>query len=62
MSHYVKRRTKEHHQLEFEEDHWINRRTPFACIGLVHELVHEGEIKRSLHMTVEVILRYQFFQ
>src|SRR5215471_19800867 len=29
---------KEHHELQFEEDHWINRRSPDACIGLLHEL------------------------
>src|SRR6266581_1334263 len=32
---------KKHHQLQLEEDHRINGRTPTASIALVHELAHK---------------------
>jgi hypothetical protein len=53
---------KKHDQLQFEKDHRVNGGTPDACIGLLHELSHKREIKRSLQMPIEVILRYQVLQ
>src|SRR5207302_3430244 len=41
---------KKHNELQLEEHHWVNGGTPFAGIGLVHELAHKGEIKCSLQM------------
>jgi|SRR5215469_15894347 len=32
---------KKHDELQFEEHHGINRRTPLARIGLMHKLAHE---------------------
>jgi len=52
---------KEHHELQFEEDHRINGGTTLVRIGLMHELAHKREIKCALQMTVEVVCRYQVF-
>jgi hypothetical protein len=53
---------KKHDQLQFEKDHRVNGGTPDACIGLLHELSHKREIKRSLQMPIEVIWRHQVLQ
>ena len=53
---------EEHDQLQFEEDDRINRGPPSSCIGLLHELAHKREIKRSFQMAVEVILWNQVFK
>src|SRR6266567_59750 len=50
---------KEHDRLQFEKDHRINRGTPLAPIGRLYELTYKREIKRSLQMAIEVILRHQ---
>jgi hypothetical protein len=49
---------RKHGELQFEEDHWINGRTPAACIGLLHKIPHKGEIQRALQVEIEVILWY----
>ena len=48
--------SKEHDELQFEEDDGINRRTTTTCVGFLDKLAHKREIKRSLEMPIEVIL------
>src|SRR5260370_28630345 len=50
---------KKHDELQFEEHHRLNGRTTTVCIGLMHQLAHTREIKRSLQMAIEVIPRHQ---
>jgi hypothetical protein len=50
---------EKHHQLELEENYGIDRRTTSTRIGLLHELTHKREIKRSLQIPVEMIAWYQ---
>jgi len=39
---------EKHDELQLEEDDGIDRRAATACIGLLHKVTHEGEIKRAL--------------
>jgi hypothetical protein len=49
---------EKHHQLQFEEDQRINRRSAATCIALLYELAHKREIECSLEVAIEVILWY----
>ncbi len=53
---------EKHHQLQIEEHDGVNRGATTACIGLMHELAHNGEVKCSLQVAIEVVVRHQFFQ
>src|SRR6266567_326838 len=53
---------KKHHQLQFEEHDRVDGGATATSIGLLHEFPHNREVKCPLKVTVEMILRYQFFQ
>src|SRR6266567_4442118 len=53
---------KEHHQLQFEEHNGVNRRATATSIGLLHELTHERQVKGSLQVSIEVIVRNQLIK
>src|SRR5260221_7492800 len=47
---------KEHDQLEFEEDDWIDARSPHAGgITVLDEVAHEREIEHPVEAAVEVV-------
>jgi hypothetical protein len=52
---------KEHHELQLEKHNGINGGTTPMCIGLLHELTHKRQIKRSLEMAIEMIGWNQLF-
>jgi hypothetical protein len=53
---------KEHHQLQFEEYHRINRRSSGNCVALANQVMHKREIQDSLQMAIKMILGNQFLQ
>jgi hypothetical protein len=52
---------EKHHELQLEEDHWVNGGTTSTGIGFLYELAHKREIKRSLEMAIKVSVRHQVF-
>src|SRR6266487_6794885 len=53
---------EEHDELQFEEHDRVDGGATATSIGLLHEFPHNREVKYPLKVTVEMILRYQFFQ
>ena len=59
MPHELPFRTKtleEHHQLQLEKDDRINGGAAIACIRLLYEFSYKREVKRFLHVSIEVIV------
>ena len=51
---------KKHHELQFEEDHRINRGATSTRIGRLHKLPYKREVERFFQMPIEVVCWYQF--
>lgn len=47
---------EEHHQLQLEKDHRVDRGAPLIGIGVLDPLTEEAEIQRGFEMAVEMIL------
>src|SRR5712692_3235283 len=52
---------KEHHQLQLKEHDRIDRGAATACVGLLSQRAHKGEIKGPFQVTIEMILGHQLF-
>jgi hypothetical protein len=48
---------EKHHELQFEEDDWINGWSASQGVGILHQRVDEGEIKHTVEIAIEVIRR-----
>jgi hypothetical protein len=53
---------KEQHQVQLEEDHWVNRGTTNRRIAVGNEIAHEVEVERAVEKPVEVVGRHEVVQ
>jgi hypothetical protein len=53
---------EEHHQLQLEEDHRVDRWTAARGVARPEEFSHETEVDDSLQATIEVVLRDELFE
>ena len=53
---------EEQDQLELEEDHRVEARSPDPGVAVADQLAHEGEVERRLQVAVEVPRRHQVLQ